>query len=360
MSVKANPTLIGVFVVGALALLVAGILFFSKGKFFSETKEFVLYFDGAVSGLNVGSSVTFRGVKIGKVKNILLLFDKKKLTMKIPVIIEIEQKRMTETHGGFAMSEDKVLEELIKRGLRARLEMESLVTGQLMIELGFYPEAPIKLLHIDKDYPEIPTIPSSLEEISKTIERLPLQEITSKIQHMVDGVSQLVNSPEIIESIKILNETLKDIQHIVHNADQQLTPVMSYVTTTAREAEIVMKNVNLLVKNVHTLTTHANDLVKDSQGTVKKVNEIVYDVDDDLKILVSNIAEASQEADKTLVQIQKTLASVESVLSEESPMRYELINTLSELRIAVRSIRIMAEYLERHPDALIYGKGGKK
>ena len=77
MSKQANKTLIGGFVVGAIVLVTAGILIFGSGNFFSERPVFVMFFEGSVSGLNVGAPVTFRGVKIGTVKEISLFFDRK-------------------------------------------------------------------------------------------------------------------------------------------------------------------------------------------------------------------------------------------------------------------------------------------
>ena len=125
MSKPANKALIGGFVVGAIALIVAGILIFGSGRFLGKTYKFVMYFDGSVKGLNVGSSVVFRGVKIGTVTDILLRYDPADMSIKIPVIIEIEPDRV-DVIGGPPRERDveRTLGELIERGLKARLQMQ--------------------------------------------------------------------------------------------------------------------------------------------------------------------------------------------------------------------------------------------
>src|SRR5262249_62254129 len=95
MNKKISPTLIGAFVVGALALLVVAIIAFGSGQLFRKTREFVLYFEGSVNGLHIGAPVKFKGVEIGSVKNILLQLNKDMAVNEIPVIIEIDLKKLT-------------------------------------------------------------------------------------------------------------------------------------------------------------------------------------------------------------------------------------------------------------------------
>jgi paraquat-inducible protein B len=184
MSKPASKALIGGFVVGAIGLVIAGVLIFGSAKFLQETFKFVMYFEGSVKNLNVGSPVVFRGVKIGTVTDILLRYDPEDMSIKIPVIIEIEPDRV-EVIGGIPREPDPELtiSELVERGLRAMLQMQSFVTGQLMVELDFHPDKPIKLVGGDTGYPEIPTIPSppqrAIQEDRGSSHRGDLQEIVS-------------------------------------------------------------------------------------------------------------------------------------------------------------------------------------
>lgn len=137
MSKEANKTLIGAFVVGAVFLLVAAVLIFGSGKFFRKTYKAVMFFEGSIKGLNVGSPVMFRGVKVGTVTDINLILYAKDLSMRTTVIAEFDPERWTLVGG--ERGDVKRLQLVIDRGLRAQLQMQSFVTGQLMIALDFFP-----------------------------------------------------------------------------------------------------------------------------------------------------------------------------------------------------------------------------
>jgi len=117
------------------------------------------------------------------------------------------------------------MRQLIEGGLRAQLEMQSIVTGQLQIALDFYPDKPAVYAEIDKTVQEIPTIPTTLQQLTKKLESLPLEEIFNKVNLALDGVANLVQSPELKESVANLNTALKDVQSLVRNVDAQVKPL---------------------------------------------------------------------------------------------------------------------------------------
>jgi len=319
MSKKMNKALIGAFVTGAIGLLVIAVLIFGSGKFFAPTKKFVMFFEGSVKGLNVGSPVMFHGVKIGEVTEIQLRLNPKDMTAVIPVYIEINPKNFTVPEE----VEKKVMESkkytyifikpLIEKGLKAQLQMQSFVTGQLMINLDFLPEKPMKMVGLEKKYPEIPTVPTTMEELSKTISDLPLKEIVTKLDLTIDGIQKLVNSPETKESVESLNVTLKNTQKLVQHIEEQIDPLMSSFTKTSDAA--------------HDTLVQAKSTISTLDGTLKSTQD-------------------------TLKQAEKTLG----MFSEESPMTYELNATLRELSATSRSMKSLSDYLERHPEALLRGK----
>jgi len=317
MSKKVSKTLIGVFVTGAIGLLVIAVLVFGSGKFFAPTKKFVMFFEGSVKGLNIGSPVMFDGVKIGEVTEIQLRFEPKTLSAIIPVYVEIDPRNFTvPEEAGKGLMESKkyaYIKPLIEKGLRAQLQMQSFVTGQLMINLDFYPDKPIRMVGLEKKYPEIPTIPTTMQELSKTIQELPLKEIVSKLDLTIDGIQKLVNSPETKESIESLNTTLKSTQKVVQHIDEKIDPLMSSLTKTSDAA--------------HDTLVQAKTTISTLDGTLKSTQD-------------------------TLKQAEKTLGT----FSEDSRMTYELNRTLRELSAASRSMQSLSDYLERHPEALLRGK----
>ena len=334
MSKQANKTVIGGFVVGAVALVVAGILIFGSGKFLAEKETYVMYFKGSVSGLNVGSAVVFRGVKIGSVTNIALYADPADLSIRIPVFIGVKPDKFKIVRGEAQRhGPKKILELLIKRGLRAQLQMQSMVTGQLMVELDFHPDKPIKLVGADPEYMEIPTIQSSLEGLVKQIERAPIEEILNKLLSAVEGIESIVNSKEVKESIVTLDQTLKDIHKLVLNIDSRIEPLASGIDETMREFGKLARNIDGKV----------GPLVSSIDETVGDIGKLAQDIDAKIDPLVSSI--------------ENTVKALGATIGEDSPLIYQLNETLKGLLAAANSIRVLADYLERHPESLIRGKG---
>jgi len=213
MSKKANKTVIGLFVVGALVLLITGITVLGSGAFLKHTNKFVLYFDGSVQGLSIGAPVMFRGVSIGSVKDISLIYDSKAGTIILPVIIEIEQGRIEGTPSFGELGGDK---KMIELGLRGKLEVQSFLTGQLMISFDFYPEESAELRGIPKKYPELPTLPTS-PDIFALMNTLPIKEIATNLESTAKGIDRLVNSIDLRDSLYEMRATFQQTKQAMHS-----------------------------------------------------------------------------------------------------------------------------------------------
>ncbi|MEE8506260.1 MAG: MlaD family protein, partial [Kiloniellales bacterium] len=188
MAKKADPKKIGAFVVGAAVLVVVGLVVFASGQFFAKTRTFVLFFESSVGGLNVGAPVNFRGVRVGSVKDIVLRYNLGDDSLLIPVYVEFEPGRIE----GVDLERPKSAKQLIERGLRAQLGMQSFVTGQLSVEFDFHPGSPVRLAGAEIEYPELPTLPSDMAKLKATITRvaekvsaLPLEEIIGEVTRTV-------------------------------------------------------------------------------------------------------------------------------------------------------------------------------
>ena len=117
MNAKANKTLIGAFIIGALALAVAGIILFSSVGYFSQRPEYVMYFEGSVKGLYEGAPVVFRGVRIGSVKNISLHFDPDDASVRIPVQVQLDPQTITGAQSRQAQEQyfKQLIDKLVER-----------------------------------------------------------------------------------------------------------------------------------------------------------------------------------------------------------------------------------------------------
>jgi paraquat-inducible protein B len=341
VSKQANKTAIGGFVVGAIALVVAGILIFSGSKFLVRTETFVMYFEGSVKGLNVGAPVIFRGVKIGSVKSIVMRYDPKTLKVQIPVLVEIIPANV-DTRGIESTDPKSQLERLIEMGLRAQLGSQSFVTGQLQIELDFYPDEEARLvgnlLGTDEAYPEIPTIQSSFERMTKKVEKLPLDEIANKLSSSLAGIDQLVNSPELPEMIHALKLTLNDTRKLINNVDAQIKPLATSIDKTVKDFGKLARDADKQIE----------PLGSGMKATVKDVQKLVNDID----------KKTLPQIDATVKDIQKTFVDADDLVDEDSKLVYEMENALMEISAMARSMRELADYLKRHPESLLRGKGG--
>lgn len=215
MSKQANPTLVGVFVVGAITLLFVGLLIFGGGKYFEERHYYVMYFKGSVKGLDAGANVKFRGVKIGTVEKVAVRFDEEKLDIVIPVLVAIEPGRMEDVHPTKIHGEPELITLLIKRGMRAQLQMQSMVTGKLFINIDFYPKIPPVLIGAVSDYQEIPTIPSTFEVLMDKIANLKLDELVNSAKTLIQDLDKIVSDPETQRLAKSMNDALHEAKATV-------------------------------------------------------------------------------------------------------------------------------------------------
>ena len=270
---KANPKLIGSFVIAAFFIFIAVFLLVNQNSFFSKTQKYVLYFQGSIRGLNVGSQVVFNGVPFGRVIGISLVTDIKTMDFQIPVYIETNKNSfiIKDLPDISRESIREFTEKLIAKGLRAKLENQNLLTGQKIIGISFQPDTPVVLHNYNPKMIEIPTLPSTSEELLQTFQRLPLQQ-----------------------TVENLNKLLQDADKLVRVID------------------------------------------KDSPEVMKNIVEIT-----------SNLASVSEQAEKALGSFK-----------EDSRTMLDLNKMLRDFSSAAQSLRNWADYLERHPEALIRGKGG--
>ncbi|MGE0823354.1 MAG: MlaD family protein [Candidatus Binatia bacterium] len=335
MSKQASPTLIGGFVVGALVLLVAGVLVFGSGKFFTETRQAVLYFTGDIKGLRTGASVDFRGVQIGTVSEIRAVLDTHNVQVRIPVIVEIVGDKLQWV--GEEPDPEVMMQKLVEEGVRAQLQLESMVTGQLFIQFDFHPEAPAQTLVVDPltQLPEIPTIPTTMQQaeqiIRKALEKLgdiPLEQIITRINTTLQSVEQLMTAPEIKDAVRSLSVTMTEVQDFVRHLNTQLVPV----------------------------TTGATEALGSVTNAMGNVGHLARSMDGQVATLTGSLTETMGAARIALENAQETLKGVNGVMTPTSPVGYELVKTLRELSEAARALRVLADYLERNPNAILFGK----
>ena len=360
MNQRANPKLIGAFVVGAVALVVVGVLLLGGAKWLTQKRTFVAYFEGSVKGLNVGAPVEFQGVRVGSVTDIQLQFLTAEKEFRIPVFIQIEPDKMTEVGRPIELH-GQLLKPLIERGLRAQLEMQSIVTGQLIVQLGFLPDTPIRLVG-DGKVPEIPTAPTTMQEVTQNvtqalteIRQLPIPQLIGQLVHSAEGLNTLIHSPEVTELLRSVNATVqvteRSLTEIAPEVRVQLKNALEAATALLRDSQQLVRRVDAQVGPMSDSIQKTLDAFR---TTMKNSDQLIHHVDTRVTPMVDNLMETSTRLRATMARMQQVVdGDVVRVLQDTN-------KTLQEFSGAARSVRVLADYLERNPDSVLYGKSGSR
>lgn len=329
MSKPVSPTAIGAFVIGAIILIVVSVLLFSSGNLFSKSYTVVAVFPGTVRGLTVGAPVEMRGVRIGSVKEINVLTDLKTKKITVPVYLEVLRGTMKDmsfrelSDQGLSREQwEQEVNSLIQAGLRGQLSLKSLVTGQLIVDVDFHPDTPINLTHIDSRYIELPTIETPTDRFINKLQEIPIQALFQKTVTLIDDIDQLVKSEEIINILNNTNKITQETNELLVYINQQIDP----------------------------LNHSAQSVLVQTETTLKDISSLASNLDTQVKPL-------SVSAKAALDEGHSALASIDNLVGEDSATRQDLDNALQALAKAADSLRILVEYIEQHPEALIKGKG---
>lgn len=312
---RANPALIGGFVVGALLLGAVAVLAIGGGQLFQRKQHAVIYFSGSVTGLSVGAPVNFRGVRVGQVTDIRLQFDANNLSARIPVFITLNPRKVRMLGGKKLSVADVPFEKFIEKGMRAQLAIQSLVTGQLDVELDFQPDTPAVFVGEDPDSNEIPAMRSDFDTFRDQLSQLPLRQITDELRETMQAVRQLANTA---------------------NTELASTAGSARQTTDA-------------------LTKAIGQLQGDTARTLASVQKLSDHVDTAVTTLSPQLSQTLMTAQSALKDADTTLAHTSELTAPGAPMRADLEQALRNLAIASEALRNFSETIDRNPQSLITG-----
>jgi len=328
MSKKANPTIIGGFVLGGIAIVVAAVAVFGSGKFFSRHPRAVAFFQGNIQGLTVGSTVTLRGVEVGSVTAIQMNLDVKNMQPIIPVYMEFDPDRLRIPHGTFTEAEllkQEPLKLAITKGLHARLATQSLVTGQLIVDLNLDPNEPRHFTGADPSTVEIPTAESDIDKLKKALTTLPLDQIAASALQLLEDVDRVVKSDEIPKLLNSLVSVSNNLDGLVADTRDDLPKVIG---------------------DLRELTHSTGETLGAAKTTMTTANQL----------LTGDVREAVRVAIGTLQKTEKLMTNTNSLLAPDSAERFDIDQTLRNLTATTRALRVFAEGLERRPNSLVVGK----
>lgn len=323
MSMRANPTSIGLFLIGAIIITLAGTAMLAGNTWFRNRTTFVSYFKESVNGLEDGAPVKFQGAPVGKVTRMLIQIDEHDKTFQVPVEYEINIKRLRTELGTYVdLGDQAVLDQQIANGLRAQLQMQSVVTGQLYIELTYRKDAKPPILEPGETlWPEIPTTPSLMAalgtdagsivadmvkvlfKVNEMLAAIDMRAINAAIVGSAQSVQRLVDAPE-------LRAALKDVPVMT----AQLNRTMARIDTLAATAGAAI-----------------DPMAVDLKGATKEMNA-------------------------TLQSLRKTIDDTHGLLSTDSDIGFGLQAALTGMKDAANALRLLMNSLEQNPDMLLRGK----
>ena len=302
MSASSNRTLIGLFVLTGLGLTLAFLVALGGGWFAGERPRALARFDQDVSGLDTGSAVRLKGVTVGKVASILVQAGGSNERSKVPVVIEIDPNLAHRLGAGDALGTQEGLDRSIQSGLTAKLRLQSFVTGMLYVDLDYAAAR--------KDPPAqsagLTVIPTELSDhvaltqaVGKTLENLSaidFADLSNRAGKLADSLSRLADSPELQQASQDMAAAMAALKRVATALDTQSGPLTADLKATAEETR------------------------------------------------------------RTLDKLGRAADNLGDLARAEGPTRVQLDQSLQDLGEAAQAIKALADYLDRHPEALLKGK----
>jgi len=317
VSERRASVLVGAFIVGAVVIAAAGMLFFAGGGLGGSRSTVVMVFEGSLRGLNLGAPVALRGVTIGQVTDIDLHLNAQEGSADLVVVAEIDESGIQLA----GASDDSIGETLVAQGLRAQLNLQSLLTGLLYVELDFHPDTEIRTMPVDLPYPQIPTIPTDLEQLRQSLTSIDYTSIAEDVERVATGLDQLLNNPDM----QALPGALRSSLGAVEAASQELTAALNQNSPALAE------------------------LIAEASSTVATLNA-------ELPAISARIDSSLGHLDAALAAAGESLAQLEQASAPDSAPRRQLSEALQDLTLAARALRSLARSLDEHPEALLRGR----
>ena len=357
---RANPTLIGAFVIGAFLLGVGAVLLFGSGEAFAPKERYILYFRDSVDGLVPGSPVKMSGVRVGEVEEVLIEYVEEKDEFRTPVTIVV----FTEKFAGIDVDKRGPRDELalvnrmIQRGHRATLVSESLITGRLGIAFGVHPDTEAVFMGGDDlPYPELPTATTGLRALMKEVEGIPVEELFSDLRTAIQSIDARVGSDEITETIAAVKTAFDEFGDLGRQLNAKVGPAIDSITKVGESADLTLAEARGAIRNLDEKFATVSAQLSETLASIEKLSD---DVDVEVAPTAQDVRKSLKAAEGTFDGIRTAADELTAFLGRDSAAVKELRKALVEIASAARALKNLADTLQRQPESLLQGKRGGK
>ncbi|WP_397532621.1 MlaD family protein [Roseateles sp.] len=335
---KGNPALLGLFVVGALVLLFLAVVLLAGGQLWTRKQVVVMHFGGSIYGLQVGAPVVFRGVRLGSVSEIGLAYDKSGDRVLIPVRAELERQMLRNVVGEGADSDlAEAIPALVQRGLRAQLATQSLLTGQLYIDLDFHPEK--RSLRVDAGLAnEVPTISTAFQELRSQVEELDIKRLVADISAIAGSTRALLANPELHQTLRDVAQATAQMRGLMDKLNRQADPVLNSAQGAAEATRVAMLDVSRAAARV--------------DETFKRIDTATEGVAATMAPDAPLVMSLRRSAD----ELAATAVALRGMTAEDAPLSQNLQRSLQDMARAARALRELSETLDQQPESMLKGR----
>jgi paraquat-inducible protein B len=367
---RINPTWIGAFILGALALTVGAVLLVGGRDWLKRPVTCVIAFDGSVSGLTIGAPVRFRGVPLGTVADIQLRYG----APQVVVVTEIDPSRIQGLRADLQPADvDRILTDAVQKGLRAQLQLQSLITGQLFVGLDFAPETPVRLSGPDHGRCEIPTIPTTLAQVQEQlkkalagVEQLPLKQTLDSVARAGAAIEQVASAPELRRILGSSDRSMREVEKLVHTLNGRVDPLVGNIQATLNRAQRTLDEVGGDVRRlVNDVDAKVTPLAGSVGGAADSVQALMQDgratlrqLDEQIAPTMTALRRAGDSVQDAMRKAEGTFGRADAAFDGNSSFGYQLAQALEQLTRTAQELRNLSEDVQRQPNLWLFGRRG--
>jgi len=328
-----HPALLGLFVVSALAMLFVAVFVIAGGKLLGGKQKVVMYFNGSIYGLQVGAPVVFRGVRLGSVSSIGVAYDRAHNEVSIPVVAELERDMLGNLTGdhqpGTVVAS---MNALVARGLRAQLAMQSLLTGQLYVDLDFRPGKPLAASgEEERAEIEIPTVTTPLQDLKNQVDGLDIKRLVGDLSAIASSGRRLLEGPELSHAVKDIEAVATNLRRLTEQLDRRFGPLADATLGTLEATKQAMERMNKAAVSV--------------DDTAERVGK-TFNPDGPM---VKDLQRSAQE-------LTRAAAALADAAQDDAPLNQNLQRALKDVSQAARALRELADTLDQQPESVLKGR----